>query len=221
MGSDQSRYQLRSQMWSTSIYLSPPSLWITINPCDLHDPIAQLFAGENIDMDKFSALAGPDKDACTRNIPEDPYAAAKFFHFLIKTILETLFGIKVTPYQICSTKGIYGRVAGYFGAVESQGHGTLHLHIILWLKHAPTSEEMQELLKSQDFQDCVKAFIHANISAYAPGLETADAIKSIPNNTDIAYSRPPHPNSEDYKNQVKLYELHLARAKQVHTCEPC
>jgi hypothetical protein len=108
MGSDQSRYQLRSQMWSTAIYLSPPSLWITINPCDLHDPIAQIFAGEMIDMDKFFALAGPDKAKRAKNISEDPYAAAKFFHFLIQTILETLFGIKVTPYQIHSRKGIYG-----------------------------------------------------------------------------------------------------------------
>lgn len=31
-GSDQSRYQLRSQIWSTTVSLGPPSLWITINP---------------------------------------------------------------------------------------------------------------------------------------------------------------------------------------------
>ena len=111
MGSDQLRYQLRSQMWSTSIYIGPPTLWVTINPCDLHDPIAQIFAGEKIDMDRFSALLGPDKDKRAKNIAEDPYAAAKFFHFLIKTILETLFGIEVTPHQIRSGKGVYGRVA--------------------------------------------------------------------------------------------------------------
>ncbi|KAI6131341.1 hypothetical protein EV401DRAFT_1802613, partial [Pisolithus croceorrhizus] len=45
IGSDQSRYQLRSQIWATSIMLNPPTLWITLNPCDLHDPIAQVFAG--------------------------------------------------------------------------------------------------------------------------------------------------------------------------------
>src|SRR5882762_9132185 len=37
IGSDQSRYSLRGQMWATSICLSPPSLWITINPTNLHD----------------------------------------------------------------------------------------------------------------------------------------------------------------------------------------
>ena len=62
MASDQARYQLRSQIWSTSIYLNPPSLWITINPCDLHDPIAQVFCGEEIDLDSFIATAGPSKE---------------------------------------------------------------------------------------------------------------------------------------------------------------
>ena len=55
IGSDQSRHQLCSQIWATSIMLNPPSLWITINPCDLHDPIPQVFAGENIDLDEFDA----------------------------------------------------------------------------------------------------------------------------------------------------------------------
>ncbi|KZT08427.1 uncharacterized protein LAESUDRAFT_649329 [Laetiporus sulphureus 93-53] len=38
MESDQACYQLRSKIWSTSIYLSPRTLWMTINPDDLHDP---------------------------------------------------------------------------------------------------------------------------------------------------------------------------------------
>src|ERR1700722_654051 len=62
MGSDQSRYQLRSQIWSTTISKGPPSLWITINPSDIHDPIAQVFAGEKIDLDNFISTLGPDKD---------------------------------------------------------------------------------------------------------------------------------------------------------------
>ncbi|KAG1744833.1 hypothetical protein EDB19DRAFT_1906543 [Suillus lakei] len=63
MGSDQSRYQLGSQIWSTCIMLNPPSLWITINPCDLHDPIVQIFAGENINMDNIAAtLNAPSKE---------------------------------------------------------------------------------------------------------------------------------------------------------------
>ena len=139
-------------------------------------------------MDKFSAFVGPDKNKRAKNIAEDPYATAKFFHFLIKTVLETLFGIKVTPYQIHSGKGIYGHVAAYFGAVESQGHGSLHLHLILWLKNVPTGDEILELLKSEEFHEHVKAFLCANVHACAAGLETAKAVKKIPNDVNVAYS---------------------------------
>ncbi|KAJ8585561.1 hypothetical protein M405DRAFT_865313 [Rhizopogon salebrosus TDB-379] len=100
MGSDQSRYQLRSQIWSTAIYMNPPSLWITINPCDLHDPIVQVFAGSNINMDTLSSVIGPSKEERARNVARDPYAAAKFFHFTIQMVLETLFDVKVTSQQV-------------------------------------------------------------------------------------------------------------------------
>ena len=98
MASDQARYQLRSQIWSTSIALNPASLWITINPCDLHDPIAQVFCGEEIDLDQFIAAMGPSKEMCAHNITLDPHSAAKFFHFMIETILRTLFGVERSKY---------------------------------------------------------------------------------------------------------------------------
>jgi hypothetical protein len=82
-GSNQSRSQSRSQIWSTAIFLQPWSLWMTINPTDIHDPVAQVFAGEQIDLDNFVALMGPDQDKRAQNIAADPYAAAKFFHFMI------------------------------------------------------------------------------------------------------------------------------------------
>ena len=158
-GTDQARYRLRSQIWSTSTILGPPSLWITINPSDLHDPIAQIFAGEEIDMDKFMATLGPDKARRAKNVADDPYAAAKFFHFMIATILETLFQIKVTSAQVKSGMGVFGRVAAYFGTVESQGRGTLHLHLLVWLKHVPSPDEISALLKTDVFRERVLAFI--------------------------------------------------------------
>ena len=52
-GSDVSRNRLRSQLWSTAIFLGPLSLWITINPCDLHNPIVQIFSGKEVSMDRL------------------------------------------------------------------------------------------------------------------------------------------------------------------------
>jgi Helitron helicase-like domain at N-terminus len=101
-------------------------LWITINPSDLHDPVAQVFAGETIDLNDFVQTLGPDKEKRACNIARDPYAAAKFFRFTVTTILETLFQIKVLRVQTTSDMGVLGRVSAYFGVTESQGRGTLH-----------------------------------------------------------------------------------------------
>ena len=153
MGSDQGRSQLRTQIWSTCIMLNPPSLWIMINPCNLHDPIAQVFASEHIDLDKFNSMLGPSKEKRTENVASDPYAAAKFFHFTIQTILQTLFRVTIGAHKILSSKGIFGHVAAYFSIVESQAWATLHLHVMLWLIEAPSMEEMKTLLTDEQFRE--------------------------------------------------------------------
>jgi hypothetical protein len=45
-----------------TISLRPPSLWITINPCDLYDPIVQVLGGEEINQDDLTSTVGPDKE---------------------------------------------------------------------------------------------------------------------------------------------------------------
>ena len=218
IGTDQNRYLLRSKIWSTTFALNPPSLWITINPCDLHDPIAQVFAGENIDLDNFLSTLGPDKERRAYNVANDPYSSANYFHTIISIIIETLFGIKCSERKITRKKGIFGYVSAYIGTVESQNRGSLHLHMLLWLVNAPSSEEMRTLLKSAEFRDRVKAFIKQNLRAYLPGLDSAEALSCIPNNVEVAYSRPPNPDDDDYREQLDALEFQVVRSKQVHTC---
>ncbi|OSC97673.1 hypothetical protein PYCCODRAFT_1376543 [Trametes coccinea BRFM310] len=62
-------------------------------------------------------------------------------------------------------------------------------------------------------------FIRANIRAYLPGFESAESIKSLPKESDVAYCRPPHPDDPNYKEECQKLETRLARAEQVHTCK--
>ena len=219
-GSDQARVRLRSEIWSTAAVLGPPSLWITINPSDLHNPIVQVLAGEKIKMDDFMAHVGPDKESRAKNVADDPYAAAKFFHFMIATILQTLLGVEVTPSQVKSGMGVFGRVTAYFGVVESQGRGTLHLHLLVWLKHVPSSDEISTLLKTEEFRARVVSFIRANIRAYAPGFENGESVKKLPHDNEVLYGRPPVPGSPDYDAQLTSSEVLIARMEKLHTCKP-
>ena len=220
IGSEHSRYRMRSQIWSTSAYLGPPSLWMTINPSDINNPVAQVFAGENIDLDMFISMTGPSSQKRAENIADDPYTGAKFFHFIVTAILETLFNVKVEGNKLKAKMGVLGRVAAYYGAVESQGRGTLHLHILIWLKDVPSADELPGLFENEDFQNRVKEYIQANIRSYLPGLESAQTIQSIPNDKEFTFSRPPNPDLENYEEAIAYDELRLARIEQLHTCKP-
>ena len=80
---------------------------------------------------------------------------------------------------------------------------------------------MQELLKSEDFHHKVAEYIWANLHAHLPGLDSVEAIKSIPNEVKITYLHPPHPDLVTYDDDLKKFELWVACAKQVHTCKFC
>ena len=218
-GSDQSRYQVRSQIWSTTMCKGPPSLWVTINPSDLHDPIAQVFAGEDIDLDHFTKLMGPDSHQRAQNISKDPFAASEFFHFTIKTILETLFQIQTTKFQIKRKKGVLGEVEAYFGMKEVQGRGTIHLHILIWLKNTPSPDQLTFLLRSEEFREKIRRYIAHNVRAYLPGMENPESVKKIPTARDVSYTRPPHPASLTYTAEVQDLERKLACAEQIHGCK--
>lgn len=119
--SDNACSQYQSMIWGTCLFHSRPTIWITINPADIHDPITQVFSRETIDMDKFNSLLGPDSHRRTENIACNPYAAARYFNFIIRTVLEMLMGITNHSSHITSEKGILGQVAAYFEVVEAQG----------------------------------------------------------------------------------------------------
>ena len=219
MGSDESRYQTRSQIWSTTMCKGPPTLWMTINPSDLNDPIAQIFVGENIDLDSVLNGLSPDAHQRAQNIASDPYGAEEFLHFMINTILETLFQVKVSKYKVTSKKGVWGVVDAYFGMKEVQGRGTIHLNLLLWLEDTPSPNQLLYLLRQDSFRDKIKAYFAANIRAYLPGMEDADTIKQNAGTRDVAYTRPPHPNSTQYDDDVRRLETRLACVEQVHTCK--
>ena len=134
---DASRIRLRSMMWSMSYALNPPNMWITINPDDINNPIVQLLTGADIDLDNFLSTDGPSKSERGSRVAADPFSAAEYFNLIMKAIIECLLGFKTSRGRNISSKGIFGNIKGYFGVVECQGRGTLHMHMLLWLANSP------------------------------------------------------------------------------------
>ena len=218
MGSAKKRTTYRSQIWGSCLWLRPPSLWVTINPMDYEDPIAQVFAGEDIDMNSFWDMMGPDPNKRARNMANDPFASASFFNFIIRTTFETLFGIHISRSRVETHVGIFGQVNGYFGAIEAQGRGSLHVHLLIWLKNAPNADEMLELLTQSDFREKIAAYIEYNIRTHLEGFDE-EFVKNNPKERHVSYSRPPNPRNDNWEVEKREMEWKLARAYQVHVCK--
>nr|GAT47463.1 predicted protein [Mycena chlorophos] len=133
MGTDESRVSIRAQIWGMTLRFNPPSIWMTINFADVADPIAQVLAGENLNLDDFLSTASmKTSQERSQIIAADPFAAAEFFHHFVKTLLVNFFGIDVsTRGNIKRQTGALGIVNGYVGVVEAQARGSLHLHLLL------------------------------------------------------------------------------------------
>lgn len=55
--------------------------------------------------------------------------------------------------------------------------------------------------------------------SYLPGLDDQQSVNAIRVQKNIAYNRPPIPDTPDYDENLAHFELMLARSEQVHTCQ--
>ncbi|THU76457.1 hypothetical protein K435DRAFT_579015, partial [Dendrothele bispora CBS 962.96] len=107
--------EMREEMFSTVNTDGLPHIFLTLNPTDTNNPIAQVLAGRDLDLDKFFDDLKPGAENLERSsfIAQNPIAAAEFFHTSVKILLEILLGTKRQ-----NRKGIFGEVSVYYGVVE-------------------------------------------------------------------------------------------------------
>jgi len=130
-----------------------------------------------------------------------------------------LFQIRITAAgRIASALGVLGRVSAYIGVTESQGRGTLHLHALLWLSGAPSSQRLEELLQSEEFRERVRLFLRSNCRASFDDIDTVQDLDAIRSSSDVAYSRPANPRSPRYDEEGAELEKRVACTKQRHKC---
>ncbi|KAJ7036470.1 hypothetical protein C8F04DRAFT_953966, partial [Mycena alexandri] len=96
--------------------------------------------------------------------------------------------------------GILGEVQGWYAAIEAQIRGSLHGHMLLWIKNAPASPlDMKERMNSDpDFKQKLTAWYDDIICQSFPRdtvpYRIADGTpKQLP-----VLSRPPNPDAPDY-----------------------
>ncbi|CAF3562011.1 unnamed protein product [Rotaria sp. Silwood1] len=127
MGSGHSQSALRTKIHSLCFYLGLPSHILIINPTDIHSPVALYFGGVDLDLDNVLPEVLRTSYERAQIVATHPVATAKFFNCLIKNILKSLV-----------VGGVLSPTKAYFGTIENQGRGSLHLHLLVWLNHEYT-----------------------------------------------------------------------------------
>jgi Helitron helicase-like domain at N-terminus len=94
-----------------------PILFLTINPADLHSPMALFYAGTEINVKDFH----PERYDSTMRLKtmlNNPLAVVEYFHTTLTTIIETVL-----------KGGIFGELNHYYATIEYQGRATPHAHM--------------------------------------------------------------------------------------------
>ncbi|CAF3769591.1 unnamed protein product [Rotaria sordida] len=206
MGSNQSRANCRVQLHSQIFFSGLPNIFITINPCDLHHPLAMKFAGVDLDIDNLMVHQMPKSQDRAAIVAKHPVAIARFFNKLITTVLSTLIGYDTNKHTSNPGGGVLGEIDAYYGTVEESGRGALHLHMLLWLTFRHNLiEYLEDIIKEdlRSFQNDISESDVSNVDKHNRNLiSICSAI--------------PSPNDPHFEQIKKLLVRTFASENQIH-----
>jgi hypothetical protein len=160
--SQESKSVNRNELQSTIIALGVPFLYVTISPSDVHHPLAFSFCQEPREALDLHTLppALTDKAFRQRQAAKNPVGLALFFGTLIEITLDKLFG----GAGVNGVGGVFGPLSAHYGMVECQNRGTLHIHLLLWVRGSPSPEELRARMEGDPaWRDSVLAYLEGCI----------------------------------------------------------
>ena len=167
---------------------STPALFMTINPADVYHPLLGVLGGKEVV--EWQAM---DRHQRAVFVARHPGPAAQFFDAMIKAFLNIIVR------HGKEGGGLFGECETYYGMVEAQGRGTLHCHLLLWIKGNPSPQELRDRLNGDDgFRLRMFDWIESIIKCELPGMTE---VLEEPNG---AIPRPPLPNnSVDPRSKIQ------------------
>ena len=118
---------------------STPALFVTINPADLYHPLLGVIAGKT--ADEWRSM---DLHARAVFVARHPGPAAQFFDVMMKSFIDIILR------HGKEGGGLFGKSQTYYGMVEAQGRGTLHCHMLIWIKGNPGPQELRDRMTNED-----------------------------------------------------------------------
>ncbi|RKK06850.1 hypothetical protein BFJ65_g18403 [Fusarium oxysporum f. sp. cepae] len=162
--SRESRLSMRRKIKSDIIRDGIPAIWFTLNPNDITNPVKlRLAAYRTRDPDEAEAFLTSLDLAYkrTRLAISDPLSSAVFFHREVSMFFK--------HYVKTGKESVFGRISRYFGAVETNERGALHVHGLLWLQG---NMHLSSILR--DVEEEGKAAYRERVTQYVDSVFTED-----------------------------------------------
>jgi len=143
------REACRDEMMGLVVYYGLPNLFMTINPSDIQNPIVSFWHGGTETKFNLDTLLPdfPSQSKRAQIVADDPVHACKFFTTVILAFLKSFLGFDKSaddgPLLNETLFGCAGLNA-FFGTVECQNRGSLHLHMLVWLSGVPSTKELMD-----------------------------------------------------------------------------
>ena len=145
---------IRNDILSTFVFDGMPLLWITINPADVHNVLAVKLVKHDDPsvLNHFSTIVSADYRAQVKALSQNPYCAAEFFHQIVSAFFKYLIAV-------------FGNVKNYYGVVEAQARGTLHIHFLVWIHGVRSLSDLVQRLQVEEFKTQFLAYANKIVRA--------------------------------------------------------
>ena len=198
------KQDMRLHIRALFVEFGPAAFWLTINPSDLRDPLVVKLAGITLPQDGFER-ANVIIRRKTANM--NPAAIAVFFHKVCTGVLEAL----ISPAE--GEIGIFGEVSTYFGVVETNGRGMLHLHCLIWLVGNLDFFDLRgKLLNDPEFARQMIDYLESIISEHIDAYETDERSDPMSFSSTQDFE-----TDEAYVDALQRYGNEVASKRQMHS----
>jgi len=173
-GSNAERFKCRQRTIAYQTRFGQPSLFITLTQNTDNYLAMAYYAGKASVNSLFDVLDAqmPSKAELREASLGNDSASARLFMYQVSVFITHVLGMDPVTKQQMPFPGLLGEVSAYFGMVETQGRGTLHIHFLIWLANVPSStSELENSLNGPDctaFQASVISYVDSVVSNKLP-----------------------------------------------------
>jgi hypothetical protein len=217
--SDASRKASMRQMIAHQRYHGYPSVYITFSPKDgdVRLTMARCVAtGASAGLG-LQALCADANEALRKRLAQDhPSYAADSFAAIAHAVLEELLGTKHHTFthktHVPKKRGLFGVAKGFFGVIEAQSRGALHMHLVLF--SAPIARMIGERIRSGSRQALEE------VGNYAENITTTAHVEVPEDERELVQPRvtpcPTIPNAATIADALHTLRHRLAAIANPH-----